>query len=314
MLDEGYESLFPDFDLEVRETMPGLTTDTTTATSNGDTSTQAASTDEVLGLGSSTGMPGITSSSASSGGMPGLTTSTTATSTSEDYTTPSVGVPSNTNNPYISRASEPLGTVFIAVGSIVAVVLIVFALFHLIRSLAASSVAKKTTNNEKFAYEKFAQNNNAAYGAHLTPLSSVFFNQAHDGSVAKLPLLSSRNSVFGGSHAGDASTIFNSEAASNTDLTNMFVSPTKEVMAGGRVKSHAFSGSQTNVSMYGKPLLVPASNRHSQVVPNLYINDLFNNSDYAMAQPQLQSRSPDNRPRAARKNVPSMYLDDLIDH
>lgn len=308
-------------DLVAKDSMPALTTSTATTgstTSTADSTTTGSTSGSTDSSGSTStasaltsSMPGVTSSSSSSG-MPGISSTTTSTSTSSaDYTTPSVGVPSNTNNPYIYRAKQPLGTVFIAVGSVVAVILVAFAIFHLVRSLAASSLAKKTTNNEKYAYEKYAKNNNAAYGSQITPLSSAFFDTAYRGSMASLPLLKDGQSAFGGSVTGGDSTLAGSEVASNNDLTNMFISPTREVMGGRRVRQ-ATTGSAANVSLVGKGLSVtalPAANRHSQPVPHLYLNDDFTNSDYSVQ--QSAARSPERKPRRA---VPSMYLDDLIDN
>lgn len=240
-------------------------------------------------------------------GMPTLTTTT-----KETFSTPAVSVPPSTNNPYILKNSQPLGTVFIAVGSVVAAILIAFMLYHLFKSLSSLRMAKKTLNNEKFSHHRFS--------AALTPLTSGYFNTEYQGSVAKLPLLTSNKSAAGGSQVGDNSTIFNydgSQRASHHDLTQMFVSPTREVMTHHRTKSHN-NGSVTNVSsLYGRSTTnlanpSPASNRHLQAMPNVYINDEVSNSEYSVAQsPPQRTREPGLTPR---KQLPSMYLEDLIDN
>jgi len=157
------------------------------------------------------------------------------------------------------------------------------------------------------------------------------------------------NSVLGnGSQVGDTSTIYQSDVgvpASKHDLTKMFISPTAEVMQHKRVKSN---GSMTNVSLFGMgafngsssnlvnipghrnsqglyhdgSLVNVAGNRNSQ---GMYNNG--NNSDYSVADTQRHeqhSGAPIHTggtplvnaegPRTARKQIPSMYLEDLIDN
>lgn len=249
-------------------------------------------------------------------------------SDSDSYTTPSVTVPPNSNNPYILRHTNPSGTVFIAVGAIVGAIFLGFIFYHLIRSLTASRLAKKTLDGDKEMYEKYQNNNSTLYGGHTLASSSAY----NTDSVSKLPLLShhtSRQHLGGfngasGSQVGDTSTIYASDAAAATskhDLTKMFISPTAEVMTHNRSKSGQFGGS--TASLFGgstnnlvNPL--PATNRHSQLVPNLYINNETNNSDYSLsshaqsqqAQAQQQLNTPGKNNRRA---IPSMYLEDLID-
>ncbi|KAI5951542.1 hypothetical protein KGF54_004616 [Candida jiufengensis] len=265
------------------------------------------------------------------------------------YTTPSVSVPPNSNNPFIIRQHNPSGTVFIAVGSIVGAILLGFILYHLIVSCSASRLAKKTSAHDRGLYEKYQNNNSNAYGfANMTPQSTLnnFTNEYtnhHGTSISKLPLLNNRsyNNVGAGSQFGDNSTIYQSDMANATtkyDLTKMFISPTAEVMQHKRVKSFntpsltnlPFGGSNSNL---GNPS--PATNRHSQLVPNLYINNEINNSEYLINQQQMglndqnsqmnqQNQTPPqqkqqqqqqqqrNQPNG-RKTIPSMYLEDLID-
>lgn len=214
-------------------------------------------------------------------------------------------------------------------------------------------MAKRTSNNEKMAHQRFS----GAFGGNLTPLSLAYFNNTeYQGLVAKLPLLNLSKSQFGGSQfggsqfggsqiggsqfggshvgssvvngsvvngsvAGDDS-IYNYDnphATSHHDLTQMFVSPTREVMTHHRTRSHQASGSVTNLSIYGRSTTnlnnpLPATNRHSQLIPNLYIDENVNNSDYSLA--QLQARQPKadgTMPREGLKTLPSMYLEDLIE-
>lgn len=247
-------------------------------------------------------------------------------SSSESISTPSMAVPPSTDNPYIYRLSNPVGTVFIAVGSIVGAILLAFVCFHAYKSVRASMLAKKSNRGEKRMYEKY--NQNKAYGGNLTPSTTNLFSTEYQGSVAKLPLLSSR-SIYEGSQRGggnDASTIHMSDApvaTSHHDLTNMFISPTKEVMTHGRSKSQQLFDS--SLSLYGKngnnepPA---ATNRHSQLIPSLYINNELGNSDYsfpdavAASESQAASSAPalnQNGAKQKRRTLPSMYLEDLID-
>ncbi|EEQ40391.1 putative vacuolar membrane protein [Clavispora lusitaniae] len=249
-------------------------------------------------------------------GMPSLDTSTT-----QDFTTPSVTVPPNHNNPYIHRTNHPSGTVFIAVGSIVGFILLAFLAFYVVKSILASRLAKKSLRNEKSMYERFSKNNSTAYGG-LSPSHSNFVGTEYQGSVAKLPLLNGggQRSIFGGSQA-DTSTIYNGEVAatSNHDFTQMFVSPTRQVMKTSKQKSPNWNGSAANVSLYGKSATTmanpsPATNRHSQVVPQLYLNDRLNNSEvFSSTSTNQKAEDATGSPRSKRKTVPSMYLDDLID-
>lgn len=241
--------------------------------------------------------------------------------TSESFSTPSVTVPPSHNNPYILKTSGPLGVVFIAVGCVVAAILLAFAFYHLYKSLNSSRLAKRTLNNEKFKQQRYS----GLFGSSVTPVSTNYLNTDYPGSVAKLPILNSSKSFAGGSQVGDNSTLYNYDGTHPTthhDLTRMFVSPTKEVMSHNRTRSHHQSGSVTNVSsLYGRSSTnlnnpSPATNRHSQLIPNLYINEEINNSDYSVALPDVQARQPNadgTMPREGKKTLPSMYLEDLID-
>ncbi|KAI3405739.2 hypothetical protein KGF56_001346 [Candida oxycetoniae] len=263
-------------------------------------------------------------------GMPAMDMPTLTDSGS--FTTPVVSVPPNNNNPFIIRQNNPSGTVFIAVGAIVGSILLGFILYHLILSLSASRMAKRTSAYDRHMYEKYQNNNNNAYGfAKVTPTSTLsnfvneYSNNHHQaGSISKLPLLNKSfayQGVGGGSQAGDNSTIYQSEIAAPTskhDLTKMFISPTAEVMQQKRFKAPynqsltnlAFGGSTSNLSNPS-----PASNRHSQLVPSLYIDNEMNNSDYSLAQSQFphQQGALDQNDIRPRPPVPSMYLEDLID-
>lgn len=264
-----------------------------------------------------------TSSSSSSLAMPTLTDTT-------GFTTPSVTVPPNSNNPFIIRQYNPAGTVFIAVGAIVGAILLGFILYHLIVSLTASRLAKRSSADDKKLYEKYQTYNNNAYGfSGMTPQSTFNnFTNEYGGSVSKLPLLNKSFANINGSQVGDNSTIYQSEVGaaitSKHDLTKMFVSPTAEVMQHKRVRSSHYNPSLTNLSIGGSTSNLanpsPATNRHSQVVPNLYINQEVNNSDYSLSQQglvapstqQLQQQQQLSTP-PNRRTLPSMYLEDLID-
>ncbi|CAK7909815.1 hypothetical protein CAAN1_21S00716 [[Candida] anglica] len=274
-------------------------------------------------------LPSLTTKTKDS--LPTLTTEAMPTiSDPNAYTTPAVSVPPNNNNPYILRETNPAGTVFIAVGAIVGAILLLFISFHLIKSFRASRLAKKTANSMDGGkyYEKFTENG-------LTPATTTFnMNTEYSPSVAKLPLLSNHKAnrsvtggapsllggdFGGGSQAGDASTIYQSEAGTTTskhDLTRMFISPTAEVMTHKRVRSSNFGGSVTNVSLVGGSQVnlhnpSPATNRYSQAIPSLYMNSEQNDSDYSVPVSSPQRRAEVGR--AGKKKVPSMYLDDLID-
>ena len=260
----------------------------------------------------------------------------------ESYSTPSMEVPGTDKNPYILSTDDTNGTVFIAVGAIVGAILLSFIIYHLVRSVTASRMAKTTLASDKLMYEKYQNNNNNAYGLSTTSTLNNMGNQ----SIAKLPLLSHHPSrsvtgLGGGlegstSQLGDTSTLYQSEAGGVTaatskhDLTKMFISPTAEVMTNKRARGSQFGGSTPNLA---SP--TPATNRHSQLIPNLYVNNEINNSDYSIStynqrplsqvqspeappHPNLQplnssALSPNQPPRSNRKTIPSMYLEDLID-
>lgn len=251
--------------------------------------------------------------------MPSATTALPSlSSSSETYTTPSITVPPNHDNPYILHSSATSGTVFIAVGTVVGAILLAFILFHLIKSIRASSLAKKEMFGDKHMYEKYQNNNTNAYG--LTPSTTLNLNSEYQPTVSKLPLFShhatkSVISIGGSQFGGDTSTIFASETGQQPhDMTKMFISPTAEAMnsiKGGKNPSVAnlslVGASTTNLS---NP--VPATNRHSQLIPSLYLNSEINNSEYSMgpASPPVTERRAPNRGKAP---IPSMYLDDLMD-
>lgn len=256
---------------------------------------------------SETGMPSVDS------GMPSISSS------SELISTPSVTVPAHDHNPYIYRESRLTGTVFIAVGSVVGAIILAFVLFHLIRSIRASMLAKKSSSGEKSMYENY--NRNRLYSNSVGLSSTNFLNTEYQGSVAKIPLMSSK-SLYDGSQAGDTSTLHMGEtpyATSHHDLTNMFISPTKEVMSHSRTKSQSNILAGSSMSLRNEPS--PAINRHSQLIPNMYLSPAVNNSEYSLLEHaaglsgKSSSNSPENSPRGRqkKKTVPSMYLDDLID-
>lgn len=301
------------------------------------------------------------------------------TLTDEDsYSTPSMEVPKQSANPYILRDSSPNGTVFIAVGAIVGAILMSFILFHLINSLTASRLAKKALFNDKQMYEKYQNNNNTAYGISPSTTNTLLdFNHGRSQStqsIAKLPLLSHHPSKsvtglggglsgFNGSESqlGDTSTLYQSEAGgmastSKHDLTKMFISPTAEVMTHNRVRSGQFGGSMADLSFSGSHTnlsnSIADSNHQSGVIPNLYMNNTINNSDYNINANQTPNHTPqqsqshshlrndsqspqgsDSIPapdhlkhlnmnsgtryslnaKPNRRTIPSMYLEDLID-
>lgn len=266
-------------------------------------------------------------------GKSGESLPTLSSESSDSYTTPPVTVPPNTKNPYIMREDNPSGTVFIAVGAIVGAIILLFILYHLVKSFTASRMAKRSLAGDKALFEKYQSNNNTAYGGlgHQSP--SLNLNSEYHLSVAKLPLLSHHRSrsVLNGfntgsmSQVGDTSTIYASEtgATSKQDLTKMFVSPTAEIMTHKKTKSglgpQLFGGSSSNLS---HP--TPATNRHSQLIPSLYINNDINNSDYSITshytgnpsknQNANQAGTPPGATRnMGRRAIPSMYLEDLID-
>jgi hypothetical protein len=265
-----------------------------------------------------TGLPSLKTSTSTSG-LPALTTGTTSSS----YTTPAVTVPPSNNNPYLIHTENPNGTVFIAVGVIVGAILLGFILYHFIISLTASRLAKKSLAPEKQMYEKYQYNNSNAYGYGFDTQST-----SDPYSVAKLPLLTKPvlggglgNSNLGSTITGDTSTIYQSEighATSKHDLTKMFISPTAEVMQHKRTRSGPFGSSTTNVSMLGgstSNLHLPATNRHSQLIPSLYINNEVDGSEFSLAPSNNTSvpGSQSNQTRKPRKTIPSMYLEDLMD-
>lgn len=239
-----------------------------------------------------------TSESKSTANLPAVSTSKgLPTISTSSVPTPSMFVPTSNENPYVSKTHLPHGTVFIAVGSVVAAILVVFALYHIFKRIHASILAKRATKSEKGHYRQYLDNNFAAYGGARPQL---MFMTEYQGSVAKLPLLLQTASNFGGSQA-DTLTIYDGPTAHN-DLTRMFVSPTGELM-------HARNQLQTlpsELNLYGKAggSPAPATNRHSQLIPNLIISE--SNSESGNASTDGEER------RNRRSALPSMYLEDLI--
>lgn len=252
--------------------------------------TQASSSQSTSG-----GLPSISSSS---GGLPALPSLTQTTSAS--YTTPVIEIPSVQGNPFISSSSQPRGTVFIGVGSAVALVLLLFGLYHLFKSLMASTLAKKTVNNEKRAYQRFADN--AMYRDNNRS-STIFENMAVPGSRMST-FNKGPGSVAGSQYDVNGSFYEQMPPTTHQDLTNMFISPTKDVMAG---KSRSLVDSQVNVSTMGlgKGGMNAAGNRSSQHIPSMYFHETPSNSTVG-----VPNKTPE---RPKRRTVPSMYLEDLID-
>lgn len=256
-----------------------------------------------------------------------LPKTTASSSSSSSFTTPSITVPPNADNPYILRSSDLSGTVFIALGSIVGVILIGFILYHLINSMIASRQARKAFSNDKQVYEKY--NNNINYG--LTPSTTLNNYETNNNSstLFKLPLLSHHNKTklddtnISGSQLGDTSTIYQSEMHSTQDLTKMFISPTAEAMHQKRIKSQVFDN-----NFNGSIASFSTTSNSRTMIPNLYVNQDAN-SDYALngkkpAIPGVSlhlhllatnstTDSSLNIKSSTRKTIPSMYLEDLID-
>ncbi|EDK41256.2 hypothetical protein PGUG_05354 [Meyerozyma guilliermondii ATCC 6260] len=250
--------------------------------------------------------------------MPSLSDDMPTLSSSDSFTTPSIVVPSSNDNPYIQRQYNPSGSVFIAVGCIVGFILLAFIIYHLFRSMRASRLAKRSWTGTQNIEEK--RHNSGLYGLTPTGTSGLStLNTEYRSSVAKLPLLNHQHnkSSFSGLDVGDNSTLYASEAgATRNDLTNMFISPTAEVMAHKRNKSTSnLSSLGGSTSNFNSVLPAPATNRHSQIVPSLYINSDTNNSDMALSSKQSEaSVQPRATPgRANKTTIPSVYLDDLIE-
>ncbi|KAL7666284.1 Vacuolar membrane protein [[Candida] zeylanoides] len=242
------------------------------------------------------------------------TTKKSTKPTSESYTTPAVTVPANHNNPYIIRHHKPNGTVFIAFGTVVGAILLSFVVYHVVKSLRAARIAKRSSATDRVFYEKY--NGGGALGTRptLTPSATTLYNvnTEYSPSVAKLPLLNHQPSAslsglddIYAPHlpVGDTSTIYQSEAgnASVHDTTRMFVSPTAEVMTRNRHSMFAAPGDSTA----SLSLAAPASRER---VSNVFIHEGSEGS---------QVESPPARADPGRKGrgtVPSMYLDDLIDN
>lgn len=262
--------------------------------------------------------------------MPDLNSDLPALADGSTYTTPSIVVPISGNNPFIIRENNPTGTVFIAVGAIVGAILLGFTLYHLIVSVTASRMAKKTLAMDKKIYEKYHHNNSTAYGftGGVTPTSTTFnFGHENHGSISKLPLMNPSkvfSGNFNGSQQGDNSTIYASEtngaATDKRDLTKMFISPTAEVMQHKRVRTSQYNPIFSNASLAGSTAnLNNPGNRHSQLVPSLYMNMEANNSEDGLKEGSEHpaysiNSSQQNTPgRNNRRALPSMYLEDLID-
>lgn len=209
-------------------------------------------------------------------------------------TTPVIEVQNLRGNPFIATTNFPRGTVFIGFGSGFAAILALFGLYHLFKSLIASTVAMKTANSEKRVYQQFADNamkreNNWA----LAGLGN------YQGAGTKLSLF---QEVTGSNNVDSNSSFYEQMAPTkHQDFTNMFISPTKEVMAG---KSRSLVDSQINMSTlgYGKNGFNPA--RSSQHVQSMYFHDTLSTSSVAAS-----TRTPE---RYKRRNVPSMFLEDLV--
>lgn len=277
-----------------RRDLPKLLTGVGGSSSASATSATDSQSSATLGTTTGTNLKALPQmSTTTSAGLPGLTT---LTPTTASFTTPAIEVPSSKGNPFITSTTKPSGTVFIGVGSAVAFILVVFALYHLIKSLMARSLAKRTVNNEKRTYQRFSDN--AFYGNNTNRSSTIFENLAGPKVPPK-----------GGSYTAsqyDANNSFYDLMPPTThqDLTNMFISPTKDVMAG---KSRSLADSQVNVSTLGlgKPGLNTVGNRSSQHMPSMYFHETPSNSTLG-----VPTRTPD---RPKRRTVPSMYLEDLLD-
>ncbi|RKP28689.1 hypothetical protein METBISCDRAFT_4109, partial [Metschnikowia bicuspidata] len=214
--------------------------------------------------------------------------------TTASFTTPVIEVPNMKGNPFIASTNMPRGTVFIGVGSGFAAILALFGLYHLFKSLMASTVAKKTVNSEKRVYQHFADN--AMKGENKRALAGL---GSYTGAGTKLSLF---QEVTGSTNLDTNSSFYEQMAPTkHQDFTNMFISPTKEVMAG---KSRSLVDSQINMSTlgYGKNGFNPA--RSSQHVQSMYFHDTPSTSSVGAS-----TRTPD---RSKRRNVPSMFLEDLI--
>lgn len=200
------------------------------------------------------------------------------------------------------------GTVFVGVGGVICAILAAFGLYYLIKSISAKRTASRATDSEKRMYNRYSMNSSMVYG------DGTNYDTTYRGNVSKLPFLSERNSRF--FDGGDNSTIFDATAPSmaNEDLTMMYISPTKDVMSHNRSLSNLFAkdykGPLGNTVGVSNPSV--ATNRHSQLMLNLYIDSEISNSDYDVADKARRLEALTSQPKS-RSELPSMYLDDLID-
>ncbi|ODQ79894.1 hypothetical protein BABINDRAFT_161564 [Babjeviella inositovora NRRL Y-12698] len=249
-----------------------------------------------------TGLPAITTTT---GGLPKLVTTGA-------WTTPLVSVPPSQNNPYIYHTNRVNGTVFIAFGSIVGVIILAFIGFHVVRSLLASSTAKKNKVKEKAFYDSYNANTKGRSGTEyqplggsISPMGGKYGNTYVDASVGDY------SSLYNGSQVDNRSFSVNSPAM-KADVTKMFVSPTADIMNHKRGLRPNPLGS--NVSLTGG-----YPGQRSSYIPSIYMNEELSESQPSIAPMSSVSQNINNTfgtgrtPTTPRKAVPSMYLDDLLE-
>lgn len=267
--------------------------------------------------------------------MPSLSDS----SSSSSVATPSMYIPSAEGNPYILRQHNMSGTVFIAVGAIVGAILLGFVLYHLVVSLAALRMAKRSVVSGRLLQEKYlGKNHNAISGSgSLLPFGNDY---------TKLPFLLLTRSQGTGFGSGDNLTIYGSDIGSTSkqDLTKMFISPTAEVMHHKRARLSVHgawvapansNGSQANSSIPTSAAgslsnlqssSAGAAGNRASYVPGassslMYVSgrDDDISEDASLHLPSLLGVSDTTlRPsqgragRAGHGTIPSVYLEDLM--
>lgn len=237
-------------------------------------------------------------------GTDGTTEAVEAATTSQDWVVPEIKVPLSQNNPFIERNNNPAGTVFIAVAACLGGILFALLMYYLIIGIISSRMANKNTKRDKREKEKFSAN--AAYGFGPSSLYLDFGTRD-----SKVPLLN-RALGLGGlgslSNGGDNSTINISEvgAMSNQDLTKMFVSPTADMQ---HKRARSYAPSMLNMSFGNTSMLnLPAGNRHLTLVPLMYLD-----ANISELNVLLLPKAREGGTGEARRTIPSMYLEDLID-
>lgn len=279
--------------------LPGIETDEQTTTRSTGTRTTDGTTDRTTDITTSQSTSDTSSetSTSSSRGLPTLTSSVSS------FSTPTVRIPANADNPYIYRSSQPSGTVFICFGAILGTILLSYLGFLVWRSYTSKKDTAENYNDANTGY----------YGSDPGEAT---------GSSSRLPLLKPKNSSLSQFSMIRPNSPQPMQQMKQNDVTRLqFVSPTFEAMNMSKQNENRPQISEpTMLSTSNLSVSNATHNRNSSYLSmplhqrdSSYMPALGSTSEISLAAPRKSTAPATRQTRTGHRTVPSMYLESMFD-